>query len=201
MGNNYSEIIHANLDIFYRNRPEDEPERRLPASREQDRFHFKAFGEHCQISPGGIRLNGEKIDDPRGIIISLYARGATDSPCVPEPLKAYREFDNTMPYAGAFHSHTEQILIPRAGEIIDRKKIIIRKLDGTQAPPSVGGDGSFLVTPLPKIKLCYIIYEADEDFEAAVTCLYSANADEFLPPDALADLGEYTSRKIASLLT
>ncbi|MDY6825530.1 MAG: DUF3786 domain-containing protein [Thermodesulfobacteriota bacterium] len=63
-----------------------------------------------------------------------------------------------------------------------------------------GKELAFTVTPLPKIQLCYIIYEADEDFPASVTCLYSANASAFLPIDALADVGEYTSRRIMELV-
>ena len=46
----------------------------------------------------------------------------------------------------------------------------------------------------------YIFYEADADFPASVTCLFSCNANRFLPMDGLADVGEYTSRKIVALL-
>jgi hypothetical protein len=56
-----------------------------------------------------------------------------------------------------------------------------------------------VVHPLPKIALCYIVYKADEDFPASVTCLFSANAHRFLPTDALADTGEYTSKKILEI--
>jgi hypothetical protein len=65
----------------------------------------------------------------------------------------------------------------------------------------VSGDIAFRVMPLPKIALCYIFYEADEDFPASATCLFSANANDFMPMDGLADTGEYTSRKILQLLT
>ena len=50
------------------------------------------------------------------------------------------------------------------------------------------------------ISLCYIFYEADDEFPASVTCLYSNNARLFLPVDALADVGEYSSRKILKLI-
>jgi hypothetical protein len=53
---------------------------------------------------------------------------------------------------------------------------------------------------LPKIALCYIFYEADDDFPASVTCLYSNNANQFMSVDGLADVGEYTSRKIINLI-
>ena len=57
-----------------------------------------------------------------------------------------------------------------------------------------------MVQPLPKIVLCYIFYAADEDFPASATCLYSHNAHRFMPVDGLADVAEYTSRVILTLL-
>ena len=51
----------------------------------------------------------------------------------------------------------------------------------------MSGDFAFVVRPLPKIYLCYIFYEADQDFPPSVTCLYSANANRFMPMDGLAD--------------
>jgi hypothetical protein len=46
----------------------------------------------------------------------------------------------------------------------------------------------------------FIFYEADDDFPASVTCLFSNNANQFLPVDGLADVGEYTSRNILNLI-
>jgi hypothetical protein len=48
--------------------------------------------------------------------------------------------------------------------------------------------------------LCYIFYRADEEFPASVTCLFSNNAPDFMPIDGLADVGEYTSKKILALI-
>ena len=67
-------------------------------------------------------------------------------------------------------------------------------------PVQEGGDFAFTLFPLPKIALCYIFYEADEDFPASVKCLFSNNANQFLPVDGLADVGEYTSKKIMDLI-
>ena len=62
------------------------------------------------------------------------------------------------------------------------------------------GDFSFRLQPLPKVWLEFICYLSDEDFPASVTCLYSQNADRFLTTDALADVGEYTVKKIITML-
>ena len=105
-----------------------------------------------------------------------------------------------MPYVGAFTTHTEQLLVPYVAKIKESIPIILKTLKGEKAPEGTGGDFSFVVYPLPKIALCYIFYEADEDFPPSVTCLYSNNAQLFLPVDGLADVGEYCSKTILTLI-
>ena len=41
-----------------------------------------------------------------------------------------------------------------------------------------------------------IFYEADEEFPASATCLFSENALSFMPLDGLADVAEYSSKEI-----
>ena len=72
----------------------------------------------------------------------------------------------------------------------------MNRLGGHESPPTITGDFSFVVYPLPKIALCYIFYDADEDFPPSVTCLYSNNALSFIPIACMADVGEYTSKAI-----
>ncbi len=199
MSGNYSKIIQDNLDRLYRNLPENLAQA-LPAKQKGNFFEFEAFGEICEIRPDRITLNGEKQDAAVGILISLYAFHACSEPCIPEPFKAFKDFSDSMPYTGAFATHTEHILVPRAREIRNASSVIMERLRGGKAPSDMGGDFSFAVYPLPKIALCYIFYEADEDFPASVTCLFSNNALTFLPIDGLADTGEYTSRKIIAIL-
>jgi hypothetical protein len=115
-------------------------------------------------------------------------------------LKAFKDFPNSMPFAGAFVTHTQNILVDHVDRIQEKQGEIIRRMDGRNIPTNVGGDFSLLVYPLPKIALSYIFYEADEDFPASATCLFSSNADEFLPIDGLADLGEYTSKAILGVV-
>ena len=79
-------------------------------------------------------------------------------------------------------------------------QIITKIFNGKEAPDGISGDFSFIVYPLPKIALCYIFYEADDDFPASVKCLYSNNAQQFLSVDGLADVGEYCSKKILELI-
>ena len=199
MNDNYTKIVNDNLTRLYQDLPQDLAGA-LPADQDGKHFIFEAFGDRCEIGPDGILLGGKKQTSVLGILISLYALHTTTAASVLEPLKAFKDFPNSMPYAGAFVTHTQQILVPYVTEIIEARSLILKHLSGQNAPRSIEGDDAFVVYPLPKIALCYIFYEADEDFPASVTCLYSNNAHSFLPMDALADVGEYTSRKILDLV-
>lgn len=199
MTDNYAKIVQDNLKRLYTNLPQD-LEKRLPAEKNGSDYAFTAFGQVCHLSPDGITLGNTEVPAVIGILLSLYALNAgTESPLL-EPLKAYKEFPDSAPYVGAFASHTEQILVPAVPRIKLQTERIITRLGGGAAPSTVSADFAFVVRPLPKICLCYIFYEADEDFPPSVTCLYSSNANRFMPMDGLADVGEYTSKTILDIL-
>ena len=197
---NYEKIVRDNLDRLYQNLPEN-LDRLLPGRREIDQFSLKAFGQSCLIRPDGISIDNEPETGVVGILITLYALHANENPCVPTPFKAFREIPNSLPYIGAFASHTESILIPHIDAIEDNLDFIFETLNGEISRDYDGGDFSIIVRPLPKIKLRYIFYLADDEFPASATCLFSNNAPSFLPVDALADIGEYTSKKIIELVS
>ncbi len=199
MQSNYAKIVQDNLQTLF-SLERDRRANAMGAQVEGDQFRLNAFGAHCTIEPHAIVLGGREQTGPLGIILSLYALHATDLPLEVEPLKAFKEFPNSMPYVGAFASHTEQILTQSVHRIIRYRDRIMRAMSGGEAPSAVSGDSTMLVQPLPKIALCYIFYEADDDFPATATCLFSSNADRHMPMDGLADVGEYTSRAILELI-
>lgn len=199
MTNNYALIVQDNLDRLYAHLPEDLTNN-LPGERDGNRFVFTSFGQRCVIEPKRITLGETEHSSVLGILISLYALNACSDICIPAPFRSFKEFPDSMPYVGAFTTHTEQVLVPYVARIKESVPRITGALNGEKAPSGTGGDFSFIVQPLPKIALCYIFYEADDDFPASVTCLYSNNANTFMPIDGLADVGEYTSKKILSLM-
>jgi hypothetical protein len=197
---NYEKIIRSNLARLYKNLP-DHLDQLLPGKYQNEQFSMRAFGNTCCIGSDGITIDKNSETGVMGVLISLYALHANAEPCDPTPFKAFRELPNSMPYALAFTSHTEQILIPHIDRINENLDMIFETLNGEPGMGSEGGDFSFVVRPFPKIKLCYIFYLADDDFPASATCLFSNNALSFLPIDALADTGEYTSKKIIDLVS
>ncbi len=200
MTDNYAQIVRDNLDRLYKNSLDDLT-RAIPCTLKNNIFEFMAFGRKCRISPDGVRLGDEEQTGVYGMLILLYALNSSMESFVLEPLKAFKDFANSMPYAGAFATHAEDILVGHVKEIEKAQDDIIEKFQGRDARLIVGGDFSFILQAFPKISLCYIFYYADDDFPASVKCLFSNNASNFLTVDALADTGEYTSREILKLVS
>ena len=199
MQDNYSRLVAANLEKVFSGFPGDLASN-LPAQKEGDSYLLRAFGETCRISPDGIFVGDTRQDSVLGILISLYALNATSEVCITEPFRAFKELPDSMPYAGAFMTHTQQVLVPHVEKLERRIGLLTAAFNTGPAAPATGGDFSFRLQPLPKIWLAFICYLPDEDFPASVTCLYSHNADRFLTTDALADVGEYTVKKIITRL-
>jgi len=175
-------------------------EQALPARKEDDCFYFQAFGETCKLCQDAISLGGKPATGPEGILISLYARNVRDEPAKIHPLQSFKELPNSGPYQGAFVARSEQVLVPHVLSILRQKQVIAQYLSGKVNTDAPSGDFSFTLYPLPRIPLYYIFYLPDEEFPAAVTCLFAADATSHLSVDGLADVAEYTGKKIISLV-
>ena len=199
MQDNYSRLVAENLEKVFSG-SQGSLAANLPAEKQGGAYVFRAFGEECRLNPTGITLGGEIPESVLGILISLYALKASPEPCLQEPFRAFKELPDSMPYTGAFMTHTQQVLVPHVEKLESRVSAVTEAFNTDPAGEATGGDFSFRLQPLPKIWLEFICYLPDEDFPASVTCLYSNNAHRFLTTDALADVGEYTVKKMITLL-
>lgn len=199
MTSNYANIIAQNLETLF-NDDLQERASALDAELQDGMLLMPAFGKQCRYTRDGILLGDDPETGPKGIILSLYALHAVDDVLRLEPFKAFKEIPNSMPYQGAFRNRTEMSLVPAVEQIEEHQETIRSRLNGTAPPAGTAGDFAFVVRPLPKIALCYLFYEPDDEFPAAVTCLYSNNATHFMPTDGLADVGEYTSKAILDIV-
>ena len=199
MTTNYEKLLLNNLDILYNNLPVN-LDKRIPAIKKDRHFYFRAFGEDCCLGPEGITISGSPTNEIEGLLISLYAIHVGPDPVCLEPFKAFRDLPGSMPYQNAFTSNSERILIPYVSRIMEVQDLILDSFDGQTLPKGIKGDFSFIIYPLPKIALCYIFYLSDEEFPASCTCLFSSNAHNFMPIDGLADVAEYTSKRIMRLI-
>jgi hypothetical protein len=182
-------------------RPIQELEEAIPARHEGSAFHFQAFGEPCEIRREEIILGGESLHGAEGLLIAIYSSIVTNEPVQLQPLKAFKQFPGGMGYQPAFATNAERILIPHVESIQKRKEELIARFSGNLNKDVKRYDFSFTLYPLPKIPLYYLFNLPNEEFPATVTCLFSTNADRFLPVEGVADTAEYTAKKIIQLVT
>jgi hypothetical protein len=162
---------------------------------------FRAFGEDCLLTETEITLAGAPATGPRGLLIALYASTVRDLPVQLDTLKSFKELPGSMPYQAAFAANAERLLVPQVTAIHGQQEMLAAVFSGhlNCEPPS--GDFAFTLYPLPRVPLYYIFHLPDEEFPASVTCLFAANALDFMPLDGLADVAEYTGKRIKSLVT
>jgi hypothetical protein len=178
-----------------------ELEAALPARHRGNCLHFQAFGEPCELHRQEIILGGERLIGPEGILIAMYASYVPNEKLQLLPLKSFKELPESMPYQGAFSANAEQILLPHVPAIRNHQQGLAARFSGYVNTDAPSGDFSFTLYPLPRIPLYYIFYLPDEEFPAAVSCLFPANATDFLPVAGLADVAEYTAKKIIEIVT
>ena len=190
---NYTTLIRDNLQAAFEI-GDLELAARLNGRSASGEVIITAFGAQCRLRADGVRCGTENEEGPRGVVISLLARHARPEAGIEEPWRAFRELPDSMPYVGAFRSHSELPLIAHLDAILAQAPAIAAGMQGRVVATPLCGDGGLVLEPLPKIRLYYLFYRSDDEFPAGVTCLFSANAPRFLPTDALADVGEYTAR-------
>jgi Domain of unknown function (DUF3786) len=173
----------------------------LPAELSAAGLRFQAFGAACLLTGEEITMAGSAATGPEGLLIALYASSVPDLPVDLNSLRSFKELPNSMPYQGAFAAHAEQILVPRVTAIHQHRERLAAAFSGHINHDPVSGDFSFTLSPLPRVPLYYIFHLPDEEFPASVTCLFAANAPVFMPLDGLADVAEYTGKRIIGLIT
>jgi hypothetical protein len=172
----------------------------LPAVLEGESLSFRAFGEDCVLTREDITLASSPAEDPEGLLIALYASAALDLEVKLHPLKSFKELPGSMPYQAAFAANAERTLVPHVSRIFQHRDKLLARFSGHLNEDAASGDFSFTLLPLPRVPLYYVFHFPDEEFPAAVTCLFASNTKDFMPLDGLADVAEYTAKRIMALV-
>lgn len=172
----------------------------LPAESTDAGLHFRAFGGDCLLTGDEITLAGTPATGPQGLLIALYASAVPERPVQLEALNSFKELPGSMPYQAAFAANAERFLVPQVPAIYRQQERLAAVFSGHLNPEPPSGDFSFTLYPLPRVPLYYIFHLPDEEFPASVTCLFAANALDFMPLDGLADVAEYTGKGIIALM-
>ncbi|MEJ5365938.1 MAG: DUF3786 domain-containing protein [Desulfosoma sp.] len=194
--NGYEEIIRGYLDKAWA-RSEEVLREAAPAVPEAPGvLAFPAFGRPCSVQRHGVFFDGVLDTGARGVLTAIYLAVVPKWSAPLHPLKAFKEIPNSGPYQAAFAVHAEQCLVPHVPKIRENLESLLSSFSGHRNTDAPSGDFSFTLYPLPKIPLYYIVHEADDEFPAAVTCLFGGDCPSFMPLDALADVAEYTARSL-----
>jgi len=195
----YDEIIRGYLDKAWA-RSEGVLEKAVPCVFEASgTLTFSAFGSQCTVCQEIVSFDGQRDNGARAVLAAIYLATVPERAAPLHPLKAFKEIPNSGPYQAAFAVHAEQALVPHVSKIKIQMDRILEAFSGHRNPDAPSGDFSFTLYPFPRIPLYYIFHEADDEFPAAVTCLFGADCASFMPLDALADVAEYTAQAIISL--
>jgi hypothetical protein len=200
MSQGYVKIRNEYLSKAWARGPE-KLARCLPAELDKDRLMFSAFGETCTLAKKDITLSGKSAEGPEGLLIAIYASQAPEQEVQLHPLKSFKDLPNSMPYHAAFAANAESILVPHVSAISLQQERLISIFAGHINTDAISGDFSLTLFPLPRVPLYYIFHLPDEEFPPSVTCLFASNANDFMPGDGLADVAEYTARKIISCVS
>ncbi len=199
--NGYEEILRGYLDKAWA-RSEKVLEKAAPAVLEAPGvLRFNAFGLPCSVQRHGVFFDGVPDTGARGVLTAIYLAVVPERTAPLHPLKAFKEIPNSGPYQAAFAVHAEQALVPYVPKIKAGLESVLNAFSGHRNPDAPSGDFSFTLYPLPRIPLYYIIHEADDEFPAAVTCLFGGDCSSFMPLDALADVAEYTAKSVIDRCT
>ncbi|MGA7877504.1 MAG: DUF3786 domain-containing protein [Desulfoferrobacter sp.] len=198
MSENYLRIQQEYLQKAW-SRPLQDLGQSIPAKHRQGCFNFQAFGQHCTLCRESVLLNRETAAGPEGLLVAMYASCVIDKPVRIHPLISFKELPGSLPYQSAFSANAERILAPHVPAIESKQEEIAVTFSGYLNTDAVSGDFSFTLYPLPRIPLYYIFHLPDDEFPPSVTCLFAANAIDFMPLDGLADVAEYTAKRIQSI--
>jgi hypothetical protein len=199
MAQNYLEIRNDYLRKAWSKSGEDLASS-IPARLQDGCLVFQAFGEPCKLEREEILVSGEVAGGAEGLLIAMYAGRDLLRPLVLHPLKSFKELPGSMPYQGAFTANAERVLVPHVESIRRHQEAIVQRFSGHMNPDAESGDFSFTLYPLPRIPLYYIFHLPDEEFPAGVSCLFASNAADCMPLDGLADVAEYTAKRIIAAL-
>ncbi|SHF41011.1 protein of unknown function [Desulfacinum infernum DSM 9756] len=200
MESGYEGILRGYLEKAWA-RGVEELVRALPAELPSDGgLRFRAFGVDCIVHPDRITLDGRPETGVKGVLTAIYCAFAPKEESPLEPLVAFKEIPNSGPYQAAFAANAENLLVPHVDKIHEKQETLLAAFSGHTNPDAPAGDFSFTLYPLPKIPIYYIFHLPDEEFPAAVTCLFGGGSHAFMPLDALADVAEYTGRSLLEML-
>jgi hypothetical protein len=130
------------------------------------------------------------------IVILHYLIAADGRPDRGE-LITYKQVPDGAPYYDVFQRRTTGILLSVFGGRFEVLEQAAAKLGA--APASGHGDRAFKVRALPQVEYIFVLYEADEEFDADIRVLFDASLVSRLPAEDVTVLCQMVCLKMVRL--
>lgn len=162
----------------------------------------ESFNLSCFFQDYTVSLPDFTVRDSRGqegdllitgfIIYYLYTADGTQEV---NQWVSLREIPGGTFYADAFKGYTGDVLADSFRGDVEGLEKACRGMGGVEMDL---GDLGFTFQLLPRVKLCLVYWQEDEEFPASARILFEASAANYLPCDVLAVLGAQLVRRICN---
>ncbi len=132
------------------------------------------------------------IDPALEVLILHYLRDA-QRVRLTDRWVSYRELPSGGFYYPVFRARAEIPLIKRLGS---RPELFKKAACSLGGEPAQYGDLAFKIMIFPRLSLVYILWAEDEEFPANASVLFDSSAENHLPIEDLAYLGETVTREL-----
>jgi hypothetical protein len=175
------------------NRMDKKPlEAMLGVQTEGDEVLVPLLGTPYRVSPGGIL-------DPCGntpgfdvcVVLLKYLLRCPGTPPVAEDWVSYRGLKDSGPLTTYFAKDVEGAIAAAFSGRGDALAGACAALGGRPPAMSARYDLAMQFDMLPRVPLCLLFNDADDEFPAAGTVLFERRAEAYLDPECLAMLGRH----------
>jgi hypothetical protein len=164
----------------------DEPTSGIRAGRFKVNLWAKEYSIYC---PQGTVSESETNEEPAAaiqIILLHYLINADGTPPVDEWI-AFRQLPGGQAYEGAFRQRAP---LPLAAAFDANPSEVTAAAEALGGTALSYGDVSYLFRALPRLRMAVVFYRSDDEFPASANVLFDGAAENCLPTEDLAVLGE-----------
>ena len=161
-----------------------------------ERLDFLKYSLNLESGEIFDRLRNETIVNPTYfyILLSHYAKASLTEK---GNLMRFGDMLGGNAYEGAFVKRAIAPIAKLFGSNLKSLVEAAKLLNGFEVKYK---DASVEIPALPKIPLTYIVWEGDEEIQAASNILFDSSASQYLPTEDLAVLGELTTLRLKDAL-
>lgn len=165
----------------------------------EDKLTFLGYFVNLQTGEILDNLKGEKVADPSEhyVLYTLLTHYAQANPTQKGKLIKFRDLPGGNAYERAFNKRAIAPIAQAFGTHSENLLKAAKLLNGIQKSY---GDTAVEIPALPQIPLTYILWKGDEEISASATILFDSSANQYLPTEDLAVLGEVTTKRLTETL-